>query len=598
MKKVGFLKNVYGRLVCALLIALSVSAMLYTSSDKVQSMVNADLNIGKTTEKSVAQTALASVGVPTNPKILVKNDWTEKVLHIDSVYSFDSPVQSAQKSPQKVNIKTVNKEEWTKKLPVKKQKAQQTNNQSAQKKVVKTKAVTQKEEEILVAKYVTKSALENESLSDQQNVNQFQKKSIDQSALVKLSNDSIAKEIALFEKYLTDIDEKVEIAKKQAVAEISTEDRALGPVTIEEEQKPSEINLIKIADDSSNDLLVMRRIDITEVTGGVPATEQSLPRNQEKVEVLSMNTANQQPDTKIITSTKKERKEADDTVTMFEEKSGIAEESLKQQSLAQKLSEQLLIAEKQQQENLSKKIEEAEKAKMEEAALQAEIKRKEADMKASAQKQRVEKQQENVVVTETLTREKEVAEIVASPIMIEEKVYSFKEDHSIALKTINGPNNSSYHATPSGSAIYARRFSEVKNFWYGRAAVRNEDKWFFIDTTGTQVSKEYWSAWNYKEGFAVVAERDSITGNILYSHIDTEGKEMYSEKFKDLSDFKKVDQNGNWTSELPKVNLVAFGRKLVSEKKKGKPVITQVIYQIDGYGNITPYTGVLDTRFK
>ncbi len=570
MKKVGFVKSVFGRLIIALLIAISVSAMLYTSSDKVQNMVHTDFNIEKVAEKSVAQASFVSV-----EKIQVKNDWTEKLLHVDTAYSFDSPAKTAEKSPEEVTIKTVNKEEWVKKAPVKKQKA--LNKSSVGKKEMKTSTVKQKEEEILVAKYVTKSAIENEPLA----------------------NDSIAREIELFEKYLAEVDNKMISNKIPAVADISTENRILGPVTVEEEQRSMEINFIKMRDDSSNELLLMQRTIVTEM----PFDEQLLsvlPKDRIQTEVMTAETILPE-ETEIPTQDKKEQQEVDDAITIYEEKSGIAEESLKQQEISKKLTESLLIAEKQKEVNIVQKMEEAEKAKMEEAAKIAERSREKADLKASAQKQKrkVEKQPEDVTSAEITTEKKvEETEIATFPVVIEKKVYSFKEDLSIALKTINSLNNPAYHARPDGSAIYTERFSEVRNFYYGRAAVRNEGKWFFIDTTGMQVSKQYWSAWNYKEGFAVVAERDSVTGVILYHHIDTEGKEMYSEKFKDLSDFKKVDENGNWTSELPKVNLVAFGRKIVTEKNRGKTTLKQVIYQIDGYGTITPYTGTLDTRFK
>lgn len=543
-KSMGF------RLLLAFLLTGGVLSIMYASSDQVQEMVAVQLNRNEEIKITKPVTAVAQA-----PALVQKEEksteWEKKVIEEKptpsvNIYSFDAPGKNV--TEQGKNIpKEVTKEQWEEKsLRAKKVQKKDTEpvKNEVTKSTTKKQLVKEKKVEAIVAQKTPITFLKKDVVEVIENTTVPETVSP-----ISRLNDSLAQEI-----------------------------RELEDILSQAEQNKSTILLIPQLTPTSDTTINLIKYQ-TE-------PEQFVMKNETRDGIIPEMRFEQKP-------TKKELKEIDDTVSMFEEKENSTEQIVIQETVLQKPSESLIAAEKEQKEDIAQRADEI--AKIEAAAKLAENVRKEAELKASVQKRKKKKEQNPVITTDTV-QQLPTQEVVIKT--VEKKVYSFKKDYPVALKAVNGANNIACHVKPNGSGAYTRKFSEVRNFWYGRAAARNEDKWFFIDTTGTQVSKEYWSVWNYTEGFAVVAERDGATGVILYYHIDNEGKELYSERFKDLSDFKKVDENGRWTSELPKVNIVAFGRKLVSEKVGGKTVLTHVTYQIDGYGNITPCATTVDVRYK
>jgi len=91
-----------------------------------------------------------------------------------------------------------------------------------------------------------------------------------------------------------------------------------------------------------------------------------------------------------------------------------------------------------------------------------------------------------------------------------------------------------YHIDSSGMAIYQSRYSRTFGYYYGRAAVVYDARWFHIDEKGCKVYNEaYTWVGNYQEKFCVV--RSDLN---RYFHVNLSGEPCYSVTFRYAGDFR------------------------------------------------------------
>ena len=149
--------------------------------------------------------------------------------------------------------------------------------------------------------------------------------------------------------------------------------------------------------------------------------------------------------------------------------------------------------------------------------------------------------------------------------------------HSPGLAAVKDESGC-YHINSSGMELYTERFSRTFGYYYNRASVVQNEKWFHINELGKQVyNNSFLWAGNYQENLCTV--RDA---NNQYFHIDLNGHKIYSETFTYAGDYKDgiacvktasgfykhIDTKGNFINNIDFLDLGIFHKKFATAKDK------------------------------
>ncbi len=147
--------------------------------------------------------------------------------------------------------------------------------------------------------------------------------------------------------------------------------------------------------------------------------------------------------------------------------------------------------------------------------------------------------------------------------------------HSPGLAPVKDESGA-YHIDATGKPLYNDRYFRTFGFYYNRASVVLNEKWFHINEMGKQVyQNSFLWAGNYQENICSV--RDA---NNQYFHIDLVGHKIYSQTFIYAGDFKDgiacvktsegfykhVDINGNFLNEINFLDLGVFHKNFATAK--------------------------------
>jgi len=112
-----------------------------------------------------------------------------------------------------------------------------------------------------------------------------------------------------------------------------------------------------------------------------------------------------------------------------------------------------------------------------------------------------------------------------------------------------------FYIDTQGKEITSDKFDDAGDFSEGIARVKKDNKYFYIDTQGKEITSErFVYARDFSEGIARVKKDNK------YFYIDTQGKEITSDKFDDAGDF------------LGGIAWVEKDNKLFYIDKKGKRI--------------------------
>ncbi|WP_457557943.1 methyltransferase [Candidatus Harpocratesius sp.] len=110
------------------------------------------------------------------------------------------------------------------------------------------------------------------------------------------------------------------------------------------------------------------------------------------------------------------------------------------------------------------------------------------------------------------------------------KVLSFHPPGVAAVEDHTG----AFHITTTGEDLYPHRFDRSFGYYYDRAAVVKNGKWFHIDLQGLRVYQDnYRWVGNFQEKLCAVRDM-----NDRFFHIDLEGRKIYTTTFAYVGDFK------------------------------------------------------------
>lgn len=85
----------------------------------------------------------------------------------------------------------------------------------------------------------------------------------------------------------------------------------------------------------------------------------------------------------------------------------------------------------------------------------------------------------------------------------------------------------------TGKVVIPPRYLEVHPFKCGRAAVRKNKKWFFIDETGKKITEDFLNIQDYSQNLAAV---NNIQG---WFFVDKNGKQAFSQAFDNVESFSE-----------------------------------------------------------
>lgn len=165
------------------------------------------------------------------------------------------------------------------------------------------------------------------------------------------------------------------------------------------------------------------------------------------------------------------------------------------------------------------------------------------------------------------------------------EVLKFHSPGLAPVKDISG----AYHIDINGNELYSNRYSRTFGFYFNRASVIDDNRWFHINETGNRVySDSYLWAGNYQEKLCTVRN-----DNNQYFHIDLNGNRIYADSYVYAGDYKDgiacvklgnatyrhIDNKGQFINDKTFLDLGVFHKNFATASDKNG------WFHIDKHGN-------------
>ncbi|MEQ8809518.1 MAG: WG repeat-containing protein [Imperialibacter sp.] len=159
--------------------------------------------------------------------------------------------------------------------------------------------------------------------------------------------------------------------------------------------------------------------------------------------------------------------------------------------------------------------------------------------------------------------------------LFEKRFIEVLKFHAPGLAPVKDESGS-FHIDCWGQALYPDRYTRTFGYYFNRAAVVENGKWFHLTEEGKRAYHEDY-AWtgNYQEGLCPVRDHSH-----KYFHIDLQGRKVYTHNFSYAGDYKDgiacvktmdgyfrhIDTKGNFIHHGKFVDLGVFHKNFATAK--------------------------------